>query len=118
MMNLKYAKIIYGHELKTLRIKVQQYISEGDKIYSGLKKLVPNKNMFFALKKQHCLNCEFQTNCLTILKEKDDLSLLGRISQKEINKLNNWSHPKILNVFEAEFQLVLLTSIINNNFLR
>ncbi len=89
MMNFKYAKIIYGHELKTLKIKVQQYISEGDKIYFGLKKLVSNRNIFFALKKQHCLNCEFQIHCITILKEKDDLSLLGRISQKEINKLNN-----------------------------
>jgi len=88
-LNFKYARIIYGKALKTSKIKLQQYIDEGDKIYNGLNGLSISQENQFLFKKQHCQICEFMIKCHTILIEKDDLSLLGRISQKEIKKLNN-----------------------------
>ena len=36
-----------------------------------------------AILKKHCMECEFQSRCMRLAVEKDDLSLLGKLSEKE-----------------------------------
>jgi len=83
------AKIIYGRQLKATKILLTTYTEEARKLLRDLKKIVKNEKEPRFYRNAHCKICEFQEVCKTELIKKDDLSLLGRISQKEVLKKNN-----------------------------
>ena len=79
-------KLIYGecHRCKTVTVveyvvQTQRIIDEISLIYQQPPRLVLNK---------HCTTCDFQSRCLHIAADRDDLSQLATISPKERTKYN------------------------------
>jgi predicted RecB family nuclease len=85
----EFGKIIYGNELKATKFKLDVYSKESERVLHELTRIISNKETPAFYQNNHCKICEFQEVCKAKLIEKDDLSLLGRFSQKEIIKMNN-----------------------------
>ena len=88
-ISLEFGKIIYGCSLKSTKINLKTYSKEAQKILRELRKTVSDENAPRFFQNSHCKICEFKETCRAELIEKDDLSLLGRISEKEVLKENN-----------------------------
>ena len=85
----EFGKIIYGNELKATKFKLDLYSTEAKRLLAELIKIISNRDIPPFYQNNHCKVCEFREICRTKLIEKDDLSLLGRFSQKGIIKKNN-----------------------------
>ena len=80
-------KIIHGEKQTTLKVKTSGMAGQ---VQSRIKKITallsshlpPDLSL-----NRHCTECEFQDHCRKIATEKDDLSLLSNISEKERQKL-------------------------------
>jgi predicted RecB family nuclease len=86
---IEHNKIIYGRNLKSTKFALQTYAKDANKLLNELKKLVKNGDAPNFYQNNHCQICEFQGPCRKTLIKKDDLSLLARMSQKDILKNNN-----------------------------
>ena len=79
-------KIIYGHQYSTLRVPVAGML---DRVRSVLGKIATERIGATTpplILNRHCAECEFQSRCRQIAIEKDDLSLLATMSDKEREK--------------------------------
>lgn len=85
----QFGKIICGRNSKHTKLVVEVYKKEAEKLLDELRKLVKSKIAPNFYQCNHCKVCEFQESCRTKLIQKDDLSLLGKISEKEVIKNNN-----------------------------
>lgn len=82
-----FGKIIHGENHATLKVKTSGMASH---VQSHIKKIIallsshspPDLSLI-----RHCSECEFQDHCRKIATEKDDLSLLSNMSEKERQKL-------------------------------
>lgn len=82
-----FGKIIHGENQATLKVKTSGMASQ---VQSHIKKIIallsshspPDLSLI-----HHCTECEFQDHCRKIATEKDDLSLLSNVSEKERQKL-------------------------------
>jgi predicted RecB family nuclease len=85
------AKIIFGKQLKETKLKLPTFQKEIRQILSSIKKLENAVHPPVFYKNPHCQICEFSKDCLEKLREKDDLSLLGNLKEKEkeIEQKNN-----------------------------
>ncbi len=80
-------KIIHGEEQATLKVKTSGMSTQ---VKSHIKKIIallsghspPDLSL-----NRHCTECEFQGHCRKIATEKEDLSLLSNMSEKECQKL-------------------------------
>jgi predicted RecB family nuclease len=82
-------KIIHGDNHNELKVKVSSLASGVEKAIEKILKLTSTKlPPDFTLNK-HCSECEFQEQCRKKAIEKDELSLLAGMSEKEKKKLNN-----------------------------
>ena len=88
-ITLEFGKIIYGCNLKSTKVKLETYSKEARKTLQKLKKIVNGEDVPRFFQNDHCRVCEFQKTCRATLIERDDLSLLGRISEKEVLKKNS-----------------------------
>jgi predicted RecB family nuclease len=82
-------KIVYGDDYATLRVKTAGL---ADEVWKGLKKtaaLLSSPAAPDLVLNRHCGECEFQTRCRQQALEKDDLSLLAGMSEKERTKLRS-----------------------------
>lgn len=86
---LGFGQIIYGEGLKTTKFNLEAYLKEAKKLLVEIDDFINGRQSPSIHRNNHCNICEFQQSCRKILIEKNDLSLLGRISQKEISKQNN-----------------------------
>lgn len=77
-------EIIYGKELKTTFIKTKDYKRHAQKVLDDLLQLSKENNKPVIIRNDNCQICEFEESCKKHLVEKDDLSLLGSLSAKEI----------------------------------
>jgi len=82
-INFETARIFYGNEFKTLKIKLSSYIKEADKIIKELEEITRKESEPKICKNDYCKICEFEELCYAKLIEKDDLSLLSSIREKE-----------------------------------
>ncbi len=82
-------KIISGHNLKETKFRISSFSKAVKKINNDLAKSLLNSNAPTFFKNPHCQICEFKSNCLEKLIERDDLSLLAGLKAKEILKRNN-----------------------------
>jgi predicted RecB family nuclease len=79
-------KIIYGSKYKTTKIDLVNLI---EKTKTTVKKIVAqqeNPALPQLVLNKHCSECEFKLRCRPIAIEKDELTLLSRMSEKERNK--------------------------------
>jgi predicted RecB family nuclease len=87
--NMSFGKIIHGDSHATSKVKLSSLVSTVRKEVASLVALLANDSPPELVLNRHCGQCEFQPRCRTRATEKDDLSLLSGISEKERKRLHN-----------------------------
>ena len=86
--NVGFGKIIHGDNFATEKVKTSTWASEVRKLTGMIASTISSPTTPDLVLNQHCPACEFQSRCRQIAIEKDDLSLLSGMSEKERKKLN------------------------------
>ena len=82
-------KIIHGDKRATRKVKVPALAAEVRRCLKKIAEILSSSSPPDLVLNRHCAECEFQGRCRRIAEEKDDLSLLARMSEKERKKLNS-----------------------------
>jgi predicted RecB family nuclease len=80
----EYGRIYYGSELRTIKFKMSNLIAKCQRILNDIEKLAKNEFEPTIFQNDHCKVCEFEDECHKKLIERDDLSLLSCIGEKEV----------------------------------
>jgi hypothetical protein len=86
---INFGKIIYGYEYKTIKVKISPLMGEIRKLTGNILKLLVDKSPPDLILNRHCPECEYQDRCRQNAFEKDDLSLLGGMTERERKRLNS-----------------------------
>ena len=81
-------RIIHGDDHATLKVKTSAMTSEVRKRIEKIAALLANPTPPDLVLNRHCAECEFQARCKQKAVEKDDLSLLSNMPEKERTKLH------------------------------
>ena len=81
-------KILHGDNHTTLRVKTDSLEGEVRKAIDKIVKLLSAGSPPDLILNRHCAECEFQQQCRQKAIEKDELSLLARMTEKERKKLH------------------------------
>jgi predicted RecB family nuclease len=76
-------KIVHGDNYAMLKVKIPTFASEVQKRIKEIAALLARNSPPDLVLNRHCGQCEFQTRCSTRAREKDELSLLSGISEKD-----------------------------------
>ena len=79
-------KIAHGDDHATLKVKTSALAGEVRKRLEKIAALLSSPAPPDLVLNRHCAECEFQARCRKIAVEKDDLSLLAGMSEKERNR--------------------------------
>lgn len=82
-------KIVHGDSHTTLNVKIPAFASEVRKRIKEITALLAGNSPPDLVLNRHCGQCEFKTRCSTQAKEKDELSLLSGISEKDRKRLHS-----------------------------
>jgi predicted RecB family nuclease len=82
-------KIIHGDSHATLNVRTSALAIEVRNHIAKITALLSSPSPPDLVLIPHCAECEFQTRCRQKALEKDDLSLLGGMTEKERKKLHN-----------------------------
>jgi predicted RecB family nuclease len=82
-------KIIHGDNQVTLKVKTSQLTREVKKLTEKIATMLSSHSAPDLALNRHCPECEYQDRCRQKAIEKDDLSLLAGMSDKERKKLNS-----------------------------
>lgn len=82
-------KIIHGDDQATLKVKTSALAGEVRKLTGKIATLLSNPSPPDLVLNRHCAECDFQTRCRQKALEKDDLSLLSGMTEKERKRLNS-----------------------------
>ncbi len=82
------SKIIHGDNHATLKVKTSTLTSQVRRRLNKTAILLSNPNPPDLVLNRHCVECEFQARCRQRAIEKDDLSLLTSLSEKERKEFN------------------------------
>jgi predicted RecB family nuclease len=81
-------KIMHGDSQATLTVKLSSLASEVQKRIKDITTLLADNSPPDLVLNRHCHQCEFQARCRKQATEKDELSLLSGMSEKERKKLH------------------------------
>jgi predicted RecB family nuclease len=81
-------KIVHGDSHAVLKVKTLAFVSEVRKRIREITALLAGNSPPDLVLNRHCSQCEFQTRCRTLATEKDELSLLSGISDKDRKRLH------------------------------
>lgn len=81
-------KIIHGDDHGTLKVKATALANEVRKQLGKIAALLASPRPPDLVLNRHCAECEYQVRCRQQALDKDDLSLLANMSEKERNKLH------------------------------
>ena len=81
-----FGKIIHGSELKTTRVRVVELMKKTSSLVRMVAAQQANTAPPPLILNKHCAECAFQSRCRRAALEKDDLSLLAGMSEKEQKK--------------------------------
>jgi predicted RecB family nuclease len=81
-------KIVHGDSYATLKVKTSAFAGEVRKRIKSVTALLAGNSPPEFLLNRHCGQCEFQTRCRAQAREKDELSLLSGMSEKDRKKLH------------------------------
>jgi predicted RecB family nuclease len=81
-------KITHGDGHATLKVKLTSLAREVQKRIKHITVLLADNSPPDLVLNRHCSQCEFQARCLKQATEKNELSLLSGMSEKERNKLH------------------------------
>jgi predicted RecB family nuclease len=82
-------KIIHGDDHATLKVKVSSLLGIVRKLTGKGSALLANGSPPDLILKRHCGECEFRDHCRPKAQEKDELSLLGGMTEKERKSYHN-----------------------------
>jgi len=82
-------KIIHGDEHATLKVKTAGMLGGVRKLASKMAEVATSASPPDLVLNRHCRECEFQDYCRQKALEKDDLSLLANMTEKERKKFHN-----------------------------
>ncbi len=82
-------KIIHGDDHATLKVKTSALTSEVRKVNGKIASLLSSHSPPDLILNRHCAECEFRAGCGQKAIEKDDLSLLSGMTEKERKSFNN-----------------------------
>jgi predicted RecB family nuclease len=88
-LEVSLGKIIHGDNHSTLKVKTSALTREVRKLIRKLDVMFSSHSPPDLVLNRHCGECEFRTRCRQKAVEKDDLSLLSSMSEKERKKLNS-----------------------------
>jgi predicted RecB family nuclease len=80
---VSHGKIIHGDNYAVLNVKTQLLVAGLQKHIKTITALSSNPSPPDLVLIPHCAECEFQTRCRQKAVEKDDLSLLSGMTEKE-----------------------------------
>jgi predicted RecB family nuclease len=81
-------KIVHGENYVTLKVKTSALASDVRKVTDKIGTLLASPSPPDLVLNRHCAECEFQNRCRQKGIEKDDLSLLGGMAEKERTDFN------------------------------
>jgi predicted RecB family nuclease len=84
-----FGKIIHGSQLRTVKIKLDGLINETRKIFKKITALQAINEPPKLILNKHCAECRFRFYCRTKAVEKDELTLLSGMSEKERRQYNS-----------------------------
>ena len=87
-VDVSHGKIIYGNDCTSLKIKTSAIAGEVRKVIGKILKLIASESPPDLIINRHCAECEYQVLCRQQAIEKDDLSLLAGMTEKERKKLH------------------------------
>jgi predicted RecB family nuclease len=82
-------KIVHGDSHATLKVKTPAFASEVRKRIKEITALLAGNSPPELVLNRHCGLCEFKTRCSSQAREKDELSLLSGISEKDRKRLHS-----------------------------
>jgi predicted RecB family nuclease len=82
-------KIIHGDDHSTLKVKTASLSNRVSKLTEKIRAMLSQDKAPDLVLNRYCGECEFQIRCRQKAVEKDDLSLLAGMSEKERKKLNS-----------------------------
>ncbi len=82
-------KIIHGDNQATLKVKTSALAGEVRKLTGKIAALLSSPSPPDLVLNRHCAECEFQARCRQKAIEKNDLSLLSSMTEKERKKFNS-----------------------------
>lgn len=82
-------KIIHGDNQATLKVKISALTGEVRKLTRKIATMLSTPSPPDLVLNRHCAECEFQARCRQKAIEKDDLSLLSSMTEKERKKFNS-----------------------------
>jgi predicted RecB family nuclease len=82
-------KIVHGDSHATLKVKTPAFVGEVRKRIKEIAALLAGNSPPDLVLNRHCGQCEFKTRCNTQAREKDELSLLSGISEKDRKRLHS-----------------------------
>ena len=86
---ITYGKIIHGDGFTASKVKISVLAGEVKKIAGKITFLISGDTPPDLILNRHCPVCDYQRRCREKAIEKDDLSLLGGMTEKERKKLNS-----------------------------
>ncbi len=81
-------KVVHGDNYATLNVNTLALVKEARKRIEDNGTLLGGNAPPDLVLNRHCGQCEFQNRCLAQAREKDDLSLLSGMSEKDRKKLH------------------------------
>ena len=85
-----FGRILYGSDFRIRKVKLAKALEKADRALEEIRALAERSSQPPLLHlNAHCPTCAFRNNCRATAIEKDDLSLLRGIKEKEIVKLRN-----------------------------
>jgi predicted RecB family nuclease len=82
-------KIVYGENYATRKVKTLALAGDVRKLTDKIGTLLASPSPPDLVLNRHCAQCEFQSRCRQKAIEKDDLSLLSGMTEKERTNFNN-----------------------------
>ena len=86
---IHFGNIVHGDSHVTLKVKIAAFASEVRKRIKEITALLAGNSPPDLVLNRHCGQCEFKTRCSTQAREKDELSLLSGISEKDRQRLRS-----------------------------
>jgi len=81
-----FCKIVHGPEHHTQKVNLAAWLPEARRLVKQLASIIDRTTTPALTLNRHCNVCQFRASCQALAQEKDDLSLLRGLSEKEITK--------------------------------
>lgn len=86
---IDYGKVLYGDNYASLRVKTSAFADDVRRLIEKISGLVASSTPPDLVLNRHCTECQYQTRCRQKAVDRDDLSLLANMTEKERAEFNS-----------------------------